>query len=287
MRALRLVAQGLDAEHQTALHSRSLAAGLTAVKEAEDFIPDGSRLEADLDISAIIDGHRTPVLKNTETETLTPLLALKCYFSFAQEQLAAAAGREVAGSMALHALGKLHSALAIPNSSLVRAPEPKAMAFYQAALLVYPQNFMAANDLGVLLARCGNFHQARAFLEHGLSIHQQSTGWHNLALVYRQLGQTGLARRAQQQSAAAHRAETARRKALQNSAHGPVRWVDPHTFAQTNANTPPSLQAMPARPKTAGTKPTQPAPTANRPVPAARAPVTSWRMPWQLPEKRK
>ena len=37
------------------------------------------------------------------------------------------------------------------------AAEPKAMVFYQAALLVMPRNSMAANDLGVLLARSGYF----------------------------------------------------------------------------------------------------------------------------------
>ena len=64
IRALWLVAQGLDAEHQTVVHSQALSAGLAAIKEADDFIPDGSRLEANLDIAAIIRGHRTPVLKN-------------------------------------------------------------------------------------------------------------------------------------------------------------------------------------------------------------------------------
>ena len=61
--------------------------------------------------------------------------------------------------MALHALGKLHAALAQKKGSLVVAPESKAMVFYQAALLVYPNNYMAANDLGVLLAQCGQLYR--------------------------------------------------------------------------------------------------------------------------------
>ena len=129
------------------------------------------------------------------------MTALKCYFTFAQEQFAAAAGREVAGSMALHALGKLHAALAQKKGTPIVAPESKAMVFYQAALLVYPKNYMAANDLGVLLAQCGNYADARAMLEHSLSLCRQSTSWQNLAVVYRQLGQTALAERAGQQAA--------------------------------------------------------------------------------------
>ena len=105
--------------------------------------------------------------------------------------------------MALHALGKLHGALAQKKGIPIVAPEAKAMVFYQAALLVYPKNYMAANDLGVLLAQCGNYAEARAMLEHSLSLCRQSTSWQNLAVVYRQLGQTALAARAGQQATSA------------------------------------------------------------------------------------
>ncbi len=198
--ALRLVAEGLDAERRTKVHGRALAAALIALKEAEDFLPGGSRAEADLDLPGIIAVHATPALKNN-AEQVTPLAALRCYLTFAQEQLAAAVGREVAGSMALHAMGKLHSAWAQKKGTPIVAPESKAMVFYQAALLVYPQNYMAANDLGVLLAQCGHYADSQAMLEHCLSLRQQSTGWQNLSVVYRQLGQTALAAQAAQQAA--------------------------------------------------------------------------------------
>src|SRR3972149_3922667 len=77
--ALRLVAQGLDTDEQTRNHGKSLAAGLTALKEAEDFIPSGSKLEADLDIPGIIASHSTSVLKDAELSAITPLTALKSY----------------------------------------------------------------------------------------------------------------------------------------------------------------------------------------------------------------
>ena len=50
--ALRLVAEGLDAERRTKVHGRALAAALIAIKEAEDFLPGGSRAEADVDLPA-------------------------------------------------------------------------------------------------------------------------------------------------------------------------------------------------------------------------------------------
>jgi tetratricopeptide (TPR) repeat protein len=292
IRALRLLGQGLDTEHQTNIHSRSLAVGLAAISEAEDFIPTGSRLEADLDVPAIIDGHRTPVLKNANTENLTPLSALTCYFTFAQEQLAAAAGREVAGSMALHALGKLHAALAGHNGGNVQAAESKAVAFYQAALLVYPRNYMAANDLGVLLARCGNYREAEAALTYSLSIDVQPTTWHNLAVVYRQLGVAAAARQADQLWQAARQAEIARRKALQTPSQHLVRWVDPSAFNRFRTNAPavpahwPEHVAPPADGR-AITLATPAKPTESRqPTRAAQGSIMGW-LPWRRHDQRR
>lgn len=232
--ALRLVAQGLDSEFQTTLHSRSLAAGLAAIKEADDFLPHGSALEADLNLSDVIRRHRTPVLKDSTADNLTPMLAIQPYFTFAQEQLAAAAGSEIAGSMALHGLGKLHAKLAAERSVNIRAAEPKTMTFYQAALLVWPGNFMASNDLGVLLANCGSYAEARTALEHSISISQQSTGWHNLAEVYRQLGKDGLAQQANRLALVARRDESARRKIRIGSSHARIDWVSPDDFVKSH-----------------------------------------------------
>jgi tetratricopeptide (TPR) repeat protein len=242
--ALRLLAQGLDAEDQTRLHSQSLATALTALQEAEDFIPKGSHLEADLDIPGLIGNHRTPVLKDSDPQSVTPMLAMRCYFTFAQEQLATAAGREVAGSMALHAMGKLYAAYARHKTIRVGAAEPKAMTFYQAALLVFPRNYMAANDLGVLLAQAGAYPEARSALEHSLSLHRQSAGWQNLAVVYQQLGQNELARRANWQAQVARRAEAAKAAGVSVAAQQSIRWVDPRTFAQSAGDVPPAPPAQ-------------------------------------------
>ena len=235
--ALRLVSQALDAERQTTRHSRALAAGLTALKEAGDFVPKGSKLEADLDLAALIGGHRTTILKDGPTEDLTPLVALQCYFTFAQQQLGGAGGKEVAASVALHGLGKLHEA-AGRQTATIRAAGPKAMVFYQAALLVSPQNYVASNELGALLARAGRYAEAKTALEHSLSIHRQSAGWHNLAVVYGQLGRAELARRASRLAATARRAETARTGGPRQASPGQIQWVDAGAFARSFGPTP-------------------------------------------------
>ncbi len=241
--ALRLVAQALDTDRQTAQRSAALASAMTALREAEGFLAGGSRLEADLDLAAIIAAHRTPILKRVECSRLTPQVALQSYFTFAQEQLAAGAGEEFAGSMALHGLGKLHAALAGQQAQTVRAAQPKAMAFYQAALLTCPRNFLASNDLGVLLARAGRHEDARTALEHSVSIQPQSVGWHNLSVVYRQLGRPDLAQQAYRHWTAAVQAETARRGRPAPAAQM-VRWVDPAAFAPSPSERPPAPQGV-------------------------------------------
>jgi len=229
--ALRLLAQALDAEHQTQVHSQALATGLRTLKEAEDFIPGRSKLEADLDLPEIVRTHRTPVLQGVELGRLTPLDAMQCYHSFAQEQLGLAGGGEVASSMALYGLGKLHKALAEQGSSIVQAARPKAVVYYQAALLVCRHNYMASNDLGVMLAQAGRYEEARMALEHSLSVQRHSAGWHNLGVVYQQLGRTELAGRAFRLAEADREAQL---PGLAQATRGPVQWVDSQTFAQAH-----------------------------------------------------
>ncbi len=266
--ALRLVAEGLDTEQETAAHSRALAAALMAIKEADDFLPGGARLEADLDMAGIVAGHTTPVLRQNATAA-TAMTALKCYFTFAQQQFGVAGGHEVAASMALRGLGKLHCALAEKKGDAVVAAQSKAMVFYQAALLVYPRNYMAANDLGVLLAQGGNYAEARTMLEFSLSLCRQAATWQNLGIVYRQLGQAGLAGQADQQAALLGQADAARRRMALGTSNENVRLLDPQSFAQTSTNipaspgaiTPPAAASDPRQALTAGNPPAVTRPT--------------------------
>jgi len=269
--ALRLVAQGLDAEYRTDAHVRTLAAGLTALAEAEDFVPRGSGLEAHLDLAATVRSHRTPILKGTATDRLTALDAMQSYLTFAQEQLSYAAGGEIAGSMALYGLGKLHKKMAEQMTAGVRATRPKAVVFYQASLLVSPRNYMASNDLGVMLCQSGRYEDGRGALEHSVSICPQAAGWHNLAVAYRQTGKNEAARRATL-LAQASRSEPSGQ--VEPSA-GAVRWVDPYAFAQaagqTLATDPPVRAGEPAERPTAASPPKQ---------------AAGW-LPWKTSDARK
>jgi tetratricopeptide (TPR) repeat protein len=231
--ALRLIAQGLDNDRNTTVHSQALSAALTAMKEAQDFIPAAGKLEGDLDLPTIVASHRTPVLNNVPREQLQAMRALKQYLTFAQEQLALAAGQEVSGSVALGALGKVHAALAGKANPEVAAPEAKAIVYFQAALLVCPQNYMAANDLGVLLAHSGDFAGALRVLEHSVLVCRCAENLNNLSVVYRQVGQQRLAELAAEKARIAKAEEVARQKSASLSAGGTVAWVDPSALVQS------------------------------------------------------
>jgi tetratricopeptide (TPR) repeat protein len=229
--ALRLLSDGLDAERGTDVHGRALVRAQKAMQEAEDFVPADARSLSAAEVKRLISAHDTPVLKDREDD-IAALTALKSYFTFAQEQFALAAGEEVAGSMALRALGKLYDSMAEKKRPGETLAATKAMVFYQAALLAQPDNFMAANDLGVLLARAGDYRAAKKMLEYSLDCGEQAATWRNLAAVHRQLGNMAPAEWCDWQARACEQVELAQRGGQPTVAAGAVRWIDPYSFAR-------------------------------------------------------
>ena len=235
-RALRIIAQGLDTQLNTNRHSEALAAGLHALTEAEDFLPRDGHLEAELDLAVIAGAHRTPILHQCKPDELTPLAAIQKYHTFAQDKLAEAVGREMAGSMALCGLGKLH--IAVSNQQRgdgIAAARPKAMALLQAALIVSPANHMASNELGVLLAKNGRHGDARKAFEHSVAAYPTAEAWRNLALTCEQIGEMEVAYQAAQQ-AIALKEKSNQRIPLDSPEAGTVRWVSPGEIAKMGGN---------------------------------------------------
>jgi len=230
--ALRLVAQARDEDRRGTECVRALDAGLTALEEAEDFLPQDTGIGVEPDLPDIIRGNETPVLRDVVLDNLSAHAAVRCYFSFAQEQLAASAGSEVAGSMALYGLGRLHGSIAQRRDTGIRAALPKSVLFHQAALLVMPRNHLAANDLGVLLARGGRHEDARVVMEHGLAVNPSSVGLRNLGLVLWKLGRTESSRQVHQRYLACLEAERRDTRHGSDSSVQAVRWVDPASFAK-------------------------------------------------------
>ena len=98
-----------------------------------------------------------------------------------------------------------------------------------AAILTQPKNFLAANELGVLLTENGNIgRSSHELLLHSATLWPHAATWHNLAVVHARLGERELAELAEKR--AKELAESGR------TIGGPrVKWVDPETFASTSS----------------------------------------------------
>ncbi len=228
--ALRMISQAKDAQQGTPDRTVALAAGLRALREAEDFAPRGTQLEAELDIKVLCASHRTPIANQADSANLLPRLMMDRYLRYAQLQLALSVAGEPAGSMALHALGKLNSQLGRLEPEKNRLAERKAIAYQQAALLAHNQNFLAAHELGVLLATSGHFVESQQLLLLVAAREPNAVVYRNLARVQEKLGQ--------RTQALANRDHA--RQLSQQGATGTnnVQWVSPNQFLQGGTQIP-------------------------------------------------
>ncbi|MBM4091812.1 MAG: hypothetical protein FJ276_20650 [Planctomycetes bacterium] len=190
--ALRIVTQTLDAQSGGNEHSQALAQAMRAVREAGDFVPRGSRLEADLDVARFVIAHRTPVLHGENTKGLLPLQAQQRYLEYAQDQFARSCAGFPPASHVLYGLARVYMVLDQAKLDVQTLSVPTAVVLHQAALLVDPTNHRAANELGVLLARFGQLEDARRVLQQSVAVCPEPEAWHNLSVVHQRLGETTL-----------------------------------------------------------------------------------------------
>lgn len=277
IQALSTIAQALDLQAGGRRHTEALAAGLTALEEAEDFIPSGSGLETDLDLPTLLRAHHTPICKQTDTSNLLPVTLLQQYYTYAQDQLARASGGQEAASMAMLWLGKTYSTLALEKSLPAAVAEPKAMVFHWAALSTHGGNFLAANELAVLEARWGQLATARSLLLYSLSVLPHSAVWRNLSTVHQRLDETQLAELALREADIAAKRESEAK--LGNSEgivpSSDVQWLDTQTFASTSRS-----EIDPQRPLAAADqRQAAPAASVTEPSPPRPRSAAAW-FPW-------
>ncbi|MFO0912498.1 MAG: tetratricopeptide repeat protein [Pirellulales bacterium] len=227
LQTLKLISQLWDEREQGSQHSQALAVALTAFAEADHFNAALNNPVATTNVRALIDAHQTPVLKNYQGSEIPALFALQQYYEFAESQLTVAMGREPGASEALFGLARVYLIQATEGDEA--AVVAKAIALFQVALAADPSNYRAANELGVLFARCGRTEQARQVLEHGVSISDEPEIWKNLAVIYERLGDT---ERSRQATARSEQTRESRSSAA-NPLVSQVKWVDPNTFSQS------------------------------------------------------
>lgn len=198
VQALRLIAQAADDQSGQPIQGRALTSGLRALREAQDFAPQGMEIDVDLNVARYLPSHQTPVIQGEDLRELTAATTPQRYYAYAQQQLVRAAGGQPVASEALVELGKV--SLQLYKDELDTLGGPTAQAFYQAALEVDARNARAANELGVLLAQLGQLEPARQMLLQSVMVQPTAQAWMNLSVVHGRLGETDLAERARHES---------------------------------------------------------------------------------------
>ena len=218
---LRMVSQSKDNGSQQAQYSAALAAGLRALEEAQDFLPRGAQLEAELDVDLVVGAHRTPLASHLNLEEMMPQQMLDRYLRYAQLKMAMAVAGDPAGSMALYALGKVTSQMGQVDKPSDHIAHRQAVAFQQAALLAHSQNHYAAHELAVLLADSGHYRAAHQLLLQVADRKPNPMVYRNLARVEMRLG---LNNQAQASSDRANKLSASTGSQL-------INWVPPEEFA--------------------------------------------------------
>jgi len=236
--ALRLISQAKDKKHGSARRIIALAEGFRALDEAEDYAPRGMQFEAELEIDVISASHRTPVAREAATAGILPQQMMDRYLLYAQKKLAGSVAGEPAGSMALHALGKLYSRLDKIEPEKHLLAQRQAVVFQQAALLAHKGNYLAAHELGVLMARTGHLAEAEILLKVVSNREPSPIVYRNLAQVLREQGN--------HQQAEANRLQAQQLTQQKGAQPGGVQWVSTERFASAQNR----LQRPPQRAKT-------------------------------------
>ncbi len=231
--SLRLLAQSRDEQVGSNQHSMSLRKAILAIREAEDFMIHDTESQMGLDTSLVVETHRSGILTPEEAKAVSPTRAMQRYFATAQHQLEMAVGCNVVASETLQCLGKLSTVAAGHVSTSGRLDIAKAIVYHQAALTSKPNNFMSANELGVLLARSGQLEEAKQLFKRSLRINSIPQTWANLAKVHARLGEQRLAQLAQSEYQ-----RTIHSTIVSNG--GQIQWVSGDDF---NASAPMEMHA--------------------------------------------
>lgn len=233
---LRNIAEAKDARSGMVRRAAALSRGLQALDEAEEFLQIPPDCDVPRETSVLLRSHKTPIGRDEDSAGLPPAQLAERYYDFAQRQMAAAVAGEPAGSMALHALGKLatqqHEAAQRDYPLALR----RAVAFQHAALLARSDNYLAAHELGVVLAETGHYAESVDLLRQVAAEQPNPVVLRNLASVERSLGRP--------QAAALAEQEAARLAALTPDPR--VAWVSPAQFeSQPGDPLPSSRLAVP------------------------------------------
>ncbi len=227
VQALRLIADAYDVQSGSREYTARLASALRALGEADDFVARDTEQQLNMDMGMILETHSSRLIDPQLADQITPIQAMLTYYAYAQDEMSSAVAQSMAGSEALYALGKLLAATARSGGSANPVNGVKAMVMYQSALSANPQHYQSANELGVLMARNGQWQKAKNLFIQSLQTQQLPETWQNLATVHNRLGEAELASMAS--------LESDKLQGVTPEGGGPGQWVTPQQFAENAA----------------------------------------------------
>ncbi len=188
---LGLCALEMDAREGGTARREALRDGLVALQEADQFGGDQVDWRDAADVRPIALGHTTPVLANARGP-VDSIQAVQAYYLFAEQRLVTACRGLPGASLAFYGLGRT---IVLPGTRIAHA-SGKAALFQRVALAVAPQNLLAANELGVLLAQHGQLKDAEKIFQQCVATDATPETWRNLAVVYARQGNAEASRSA-------------------------------------------------------------------------------------------
>lgn len=180
---LGLCALEMDAREGGTARRESLRQGLVALQEADQFGGDQVDWRDAADVRSLAAGHTTPVLANVQ-QPVDSIQAVQAYYLFAEQHLNTACQGLPGASLAFYGLGRT---IVLPGTRIAHA-SGKAALFQRVALGIAPQNLLAANELGVLLAQHGQLQDAERIFQQCVATDATPQTWRNLAVVYARQG---------------------------------------------------------------------------------------------------
>ncbi|MEX2315997.1 MAG: hypothetical protein WD669_02525 [Pirellulales bacterium] len=189
---LGLCALEVDARNAGTSHREALREGLIALDEADEFGGDQINWRDSADVRRAAAGHLTPVLSQNGQSPVDSIQAVQAYYAFAEERLAYACDGLPAASLAFYGLGRT---FVVPGTQTTNAAG-KAALLQRVALKVAPQNVLAGNELGVLLAQHGQLDDAEKQFRQCVATNATPETWRNLSVVYARKGNAEASRAA-------------------------------------------------------------------------------------------
>jgi hypothetical protein len=212
---LSLCALELDTREGTTSRRDALRQGLVALDEADELSGQGIDWSDAADVRKATAAHATPVLRGNVPPGADAIQVVQLYYSYAEERFAYACQGLPGASVAYYGLARTYVQ---PGTHFMHAAGKAAM-LQRVAIRLAPQNVLAGNELGVLLAQHGHLDEAESMFKQCVATDARPEAWQNLAAVYAKKGDADASRAAMTESSKLAASEKAARLAAYNSAN--------------------------------------------------------------------